>query len=227
MMPKLKKLIKNVVYEILPDDTVDFIKTVNVVQKTNRKIIQNKSTVETLLKSRKTINIEFGTWEKRFDGWITVDLDERSDICLDVSLPLPFPDNCVSQIYSSHLLEHLSYPKPMTTFLKECHRILKPEGTIRIAVPNARIYLDAYFNPEEFDFNEYCSYDAGLSYKSRIDYINYMAYMGGHHRHMFDKDSLISVLIDHCFRNVEIREFDPCIDMQEKRTESIYAEGKK
>lgn len=56
------------------------------------------------------------------------------DLCTP-DLQLPLQDNSVSLIYCSHTLEHLESNKAIG-FLRECHRILKTGGVIRLAVPS-------------------------------------------------------------------------------------------
>lgn len=63
------------------------------------------------------------------------------DLCAD-SLFIPEKDASVSLIYCSHTLEHLEGASAKH-FLKECYRILRPNGVMRIALPNTR--NDAYF----------------------------------------------------------------------------------
>jgi predicted SAM-dependent methyltransferase len=57
---------------------------------------------------------------------------------------LPFGDNECDAVYHSHVLEHLR-PEEAARLLAECFRVLKPGGTLRIAVPDlegiARHYL--------------------------------------------------------------------------------------
>jgi predicted SAM-dependent methyltransferase len=65
-------------------------------------------------------------------------------------------------------------------FLAECLRILKPGGKFSAAVPNARIFLNAYHNPDSFNPAVYCRYKPAYHYNSKIDYVNYIAYMDGH-----------------------------------------------
>jgi SAM-dependent methyltransferase len=70
-------------------------------------------------------------------------------IAADLARGIPFPDESFSVVYHSHLLEH--FAKPVAGFfLKECHRILKPSGVIRVAVPDlegiVRNYLVALEN---------------------------------------------------------------------------------
>lgn len=57
---------------------------------------------------------------------------------------VPLPDGAADFVYHSHVLEHLTR-QDGERFLRECHRILKPGGVLRIAVPDledaAREYL--------------------------------------------------------------------------------------
>jgi len=53
----------------------------------------------------------------------------------DLSCGAPFADDSVDFIYSSHFFEHL-YKRDAINLLKECHRVLKPGGVIRITVPD-------------------------------------------------------------------------------------------
>jgi predicted SAM-dependent methyltransferase len=188
----------------------------------------NLRVIEQLLNGEAPIQLELGAGTpSRLPGWTTVDSLEGCDLTLDLRNPLPFPDESVTQIYSSHLLEHLAYPSAMLSLLAECRRVLKLGGIFSVCVPNARIYIDAYLNPEKFDPDQYCVFKPAYHYSSPIDFINYMAYMGGHHLHLFDQENLLAVLTQVGFRKVIPRNFDPAIDLQEREFESIYAIAEK
>jgi SAM-dependent methyltransferase len=65
----------------------------------------------------------------------------------DLRQGIPYGDESFDVVYHSHLLEH--FPKKTAPlFLRECRRVLKREGVIRIAVPDlekiARAYLEAF-----------------------------------------------------------------------------------
>jgi predicted SAM-dependent methyltransferase len=47
-----------------------------------------------------------------------------------------FADNTFSEIYASHVVEHLDYKNELTATLKEWWRVLKPGGKIYISVPD-------------------------------------------------------------------------------------------
>lgn len=54
---------------------------------------------------------------------------------IDLRGRLPFPDASADAVYHSHVLEHLERTHA-AAFLSECRRVLKPGGTLRIAVPD-------------------------------------------------------------------------------------------
>ena len=66
-------------------------------------------------------------------GYINIDVLDSADLQLDLEVgKLPFPKGSVENIKAAHIMEHLwSFPKLMN----ECHRILKPNGILKIFVP--------------------------------------------------------------------------------------------
>ncbi len=173
---------------------------------------------------RRKINmLEMGAGSTRKkNGFITLDVSLRADYPYDLRLGLPFPNGSLDLIYAEHVFEHFSY-RQLVVLFSECYDALKSGGVLSLVVPNARIYLSGYFHPNEFDQKEYCRHNWGLSYKCPIDYVNYIFYMDGAHRYMFDEESIQSILRDSGFREVRIREFDPNLDQLARKYESIYA----
>ena len=184
-----------------------------------------KHKVRYLLRTQKEILLEAGSNTRR-DGWITIDISEGCDILWNLRNGIPFPDESVSQIYSSHFFEHLKF-KDGQKFLSECLRVMRPGGKFSICVPNARIYIEAYLRNVDLDANTFSIYKPAYNHTTRIDYVNYMAYMDGHHNYMFDEENLIYILKSKGMRNVRLREFNPSLDLKERDFESIYAEAEK
>lgn len=185
---------------------------------------KNAKVITKVLAGQVPIKLELGSSRRPGrDDWIFSDISGGGDIQLDFTDPIPFPDSSIDYIYSSHILEHFSYPHPMLDFLSECRRILKFGASFSIAVPNAKLFLDAYARPQAFDKDKYCSWDVGLKYQNSIDFVNFIAYMGGDHKHLFDTNNLVTVLEEVGFRDVHIRTFDPGLDLEVRKHESIYA----
>jgi predicted SAM-dependent methyltransferase len=63
-------------------------------------------------------------------GW------ENHDADLDVTKSLPYENESIDFIFIEHCLEHTTTPD-VVRFFAESHRILKPDGVLRVAVPCA------------------------------------------------------------------------------------------
>jgi len=83
------------------------------------------------------LKIQFGCGGNILEGWHNHDAD------MDVSRPLPYPDECAELVFSEHLNEHLTGPE-LLGFLDECYRILLPGGTIRWCGPAVTMLLDRH-----------------------------------------------------------------------------------
>lgn len=64
--------------------------------------------------------------------------------CRDLS---QFPDNSVTEIYASHVYEHISYRGELLDALNEARRVLVPGGLIRISVPDLDILCRLFIQP--------------------------------------------------------------------------------
>lgn len=85
------------------------------------------------------IRLHLGGTERR-DGWTIVDIESRPevDIVADVRELGEFADDSVSEIYASHVLEHLPFGGAGDA-LNEWFRVLAPGGLLRVAVPDLEI----------------------------------------------------------------------------------------
>lgn len=103
--------------------------------------------------------IDIGCGRKKITGSIGIDFSELSDadILLDLNTErLPFEDNSVDFIYSSHTLEHLS-KDGFFNVMSEMYRILKPNAQVKIVVPYFGVqanWANPYHN-NDISFNEH------------------------------------------------------------------------
>ena len=61
----------------------------------------------------------------------------------DARYPIPIQDGAASAVYSSHLLEHLSRGTAQE-LLRDCYRVLKPGGVLRVVVPDMYLISKRY-----------------------------------------------------------------------------------
>lgn len=95
--------------------------------------------------SKTLLNI--GCGQKHLPGFINMDIAEPYDRKLDARRGLPFPDESVDGIYSEHFFEHLTQAEGLR-FLRECRRVLKPAGRIRIAMPDLDELIQRYVSED-------------------------------------------------------------------------------
>lgn len=108
--------------------------------------------------------LNIGCGNRYHPQWTNIDhIAPSTDIIAhDIISGLPFADNTFDAVYHSHVLEHLP-PEAAKSLLRECHRVLKPNGILRVLVPDlefsARLYLqtltEASENPSAMNHEHY------------------------------------------------------------------------
>lgn len=100
------------------------------------------------------VRLNIGAGKSQLPGFTPVDIDDGID-----ARKLPYEDGSVAEIYASHVLEHFSH-RDTIAVIREWVRVLKPHGTIRIAVPDQEKALDL-MRTGKIPFNVYESYIVG------------------------------------------------------------------
>lgn len=78
-------------------------------------------------------------------GWLNSDRKARPGVDLvgDIRDGLPLPTDAFDYAVSIHALQDLPYPDVLPA-LRELHRVLKPGGVLRLALPDLDRAIDAY-----------------------------------------------------------------------------------
>ena len=84
-------------------------------------------------------------WRNFGLDWIHIDGGDYNHLDYKDITKLPFNDNSVYLIYSSHVLEYFDRDEVLNV-LTEWKRVLKPGGTLRIAVPDFELMCNLYTN---------------------------------------------------------------------------------
>ena len=100
--------------------------------------------------TEKYINLGCGPIFIDSPQWINLDFDS-SDLAIrkaNILDTLPLKENSASVVYSSHFFEHI--PRScIQDFLKECFRVLKPNGVLRFVLPDLENMVRAYLECRE------------------------------------------------------------------------------
>jgi len=102
------------------------------------------------LKEYPEIKLNIGCGSRNEIGYIGIDIrDCGQEIVWDITEGIPFPDNSVDDIWTSHFLEHLTDDESQN-FLRECYRILKTGGTFHSSLPHGNDPTAFYFDHKTF-----------------------------------------------------------------------------
>jgi predicted SAM-dependent methyltransferase len=101
------------------------------------------------------IHLHLGCGRRYLPGFVNVDANPRQkiDLWLDVRNGIPFRDNSVASIYTTHMLEHF-FPDELQRLLADCYRVLRPGGGMRIIVPSLQTAIEAYNRQQIEWFND-------------------------------------------------------------------------
>ena len=146
---------------------------------------------------------------------LLVKKDWNPDILVhDLRKSLSFPDNSVAAIYACHVLEHL-YLTEAQKLLKECYRVMEPDGIIRIVVPDLRAIVLEYSEgkerktgsrlPRADRLNQQLSFRSESPPIGSLIYKIYSVLKDFHsHKWMYDADSLSYHLKQAGFTNIRV-----------------------
>ena len=164
----------------------------------------NRRDIAAYRKAHSVHKLHLGCGERTLPRWLNADRPSlrhilRSSPALGMdcvnSLPLPIDSDSFDFAYSEHFHEHLPYQNGLR-LLEETFRILKPNGRVRIAVPD----LDFLFDMMRSDgsFKEYCEaqkdqidHTEGLlgAPVNKTTFLNLM-FRGFEHKYLYSRESL-------------------------------------
>ncbi len=91
------------------------------------------------------IKLNLGCWKRNFPGWINIDVIGYPHVHFQRSVDdlSMFEDDSVDLVYASHVLEYFTFEQARAAITEWC-RVLKPDGEVRIAVPDFEALVKVY-----------------------------------------------------------------------------------
>lgn len=165
-------------------------------------------------------------------SFVNLDYDWQPgiDVCWDISRGLPFPKASLKGVFSEHCFEHL--PRAACQFvLEEVRRVLAKQGTFRLVLPDAELYLEIYHRRKQgekirfpFEVTTEASAEAPLVYVNQMfrDYGHLWAY---------DYETIEAMLRKAGFSEIRRVQYKAgknnvlLIDQEFRKCESLYVEA--
>jgi len=152
---------------------------------------------EANVRARQGLKLHLGCGEILLKGFVNLDVRPLAgvDLVNDARELYVYRDGCADLVYASHLLEHF-WPSEARAAVKEWHRVLRPGGVLRVAVPDFEVIASRYAaTGDVYDLR-------GLLYGSR----EYPDYPEDAHHSCWDYVLLVKLLRTVGF--VDLRRYD-------------------
>jgi predicted SAM-dependent methyltransferase len=152
--------------------------------------------------------LQLGCGPHYLDGWLATDLapqDLGKAAFLDVRRKFPFPDAKFDFIIAEQLIEHLSFPAAQH-MLRECHRVLRQGGTLRVSTMDIHLARLLLTDPLSDLLQRYVvwsntEWEPSCDPRSVVHVFNRMNHEWGH-KFLYDAPTLIRALEQGGFTNV-------------------------
>jgi predicted SAM-dependent methyltransferase len=138
--------------------------------------------------------LAIGVGPHPLDGWVNVDLaPHSSDVTrLDATGQFPWLNDTFSHVFSEHMIEHVELDGARN-MIRECYRVLRPGGRIRIVTPD-RDFLSALtkmpLSQLQRDYIAWsCHHFAPEATPSGAVVVEFFQRLWGH-QHIFDRTEL-------------------------------------
>jgi predicted SAM-dependent methyltransferase len=168
---------------------------------------RNARLISEYMQSHRVRKLQVGAGHNEIEGWLCTDLQPRFDsaVFMDATKPFPFADETFDYVYSEHMIEHIPWTDGQF-MLRECFRVLKPGGAIRIATPDMKVLLQMYEGVEQPAARQYMHWitdrflDGVRVYMPQFVINN--AFTNWGHRFLYDEQVLRMALQDCGFVDV-------------------------
>jgi len=166
-----------------------------------RWIAARAAEVQEYLAGNEVPKLQLGSGWRQRPGWLNTDLAPamRGTIYVDATEPLPFADATFAYVYSEHMIEHLGYDDACA-MLRECRRILRPGGTLRVATPDLQKFMKMYdergkLDPAQTQYVDWIAAEfIGEDRAEPVFVLNNLFRAWGH-QFLYDEETLRSALI--------------------------------
>ena len=150
--------------------------------------------------------LQIGAQSNSIEGWLNVDIEPKTnDVAfMDATEIFPFKSETFDYVYAEHMIEHIQY-EDADNMIRECFRVLKPGGKIRIATPNLDSLAQVVTKPDDADSKEYVNAIMERFYPQEIPqnpvYVINKLFYGFHHRFIHNEVSLQYLFTKHGFEH--------------------------
>lgn len=116
----------------------------------------------------KGLRLNLGACDRKFDGFLSVDICEPADFICDLNGPWPWEDSSVDEVLGYDVLEHL---RDKRQTMNELWRVLKPGGKATLQIPHATLGDGGHCDPTHASYwttSDFEYYTPGIAERERF-----------------------------------------------------------
>jgi predicted SAM-dependent methyltransferase len=153
---------------------------------------------------RHRARLHLGSGDHHIANWINVDFSPAMnvEVAADLTREMPFRSGSIDLIHSEDFIEHVD-ERAGKLVLRECHRILRTGGVMRLLTPDLRALIEEVYVRHDPRHLRWCG--VYLDSDDPCEALNMHMRMGGEHRFIYDDEHLTSLLRDTGFRVRRVR----------------------
>ena len=163
--------------------------------------------IQLYLNSEAQKKLQIGCQDHPMKGWLNADINPLHEeiILMDATKPFPLPNDTFEFIFSEHMIEHIGFQEGLA-MMKECYRVMKTGGVIRLSTPNIKFLIELYNEPKSETQKKYLDFSKRYFSDNRpiLDTIiinNFFRDWG--HQFIHDFKTLEYILAQAGFKNVK------------------------
>jgi len=183
-----------------------------------------KFVIKRYIKNQGLKKLQIGGGYHTKAGWLNGDLI-AGDIYLNAAKKFPFPDATFDVIFAEQFIEHLNLATGLFC-LKECNRVLKHGGTIRLSTPDMKKLILFYSDENPEVDCETAMARHKRNHNPRLTtvchFLNDFFRLWGH-TFIYDEETLLLHLGSAGFTNIDRKRFD-CSDNPHLQKLEIHAD---
>lgn len=163
-----------------------------------RRALSSGAEIRRYLKGHSVPKLQLGTGHNRLPGWLNTDRDPDSGtVHLNAAKPFPIPTGAFDYVFAEHLIEHFTYESGLS-MLRECYRVLRPGGRIRLCTPDLERIVGLQYAPPGGIEERYVRWlvdgYAPAADGYRPSYAINQVFRGWGHRFLYDQKTLAAAL---------------------------------
>lgn len=177
--------------------------------------------------------LQLGTSNNVLDGWLNTDIfvNHGRVVYMDATKRFPLDDDTFDYIVAEHIIEHVEY-EAAQVMLRECFRVLKPRGRVRLATPDLKVLLALHAEEKTDAQRYYVDWIIGrlmpeVQECQDVFVIN-NAFRAWGHQFLYDQNALHHALYSSGFRDIKFykpgNSEDPMLKSLESHGKEIGSE---